>query len=216
MTPLGRRSRLNCLSRLSRGCIAAVCAVWVTVAGAGSLPDGLVDTNDHVFSVADLRSRWTLLTFGFSHCGSTCPSTLAEAHRFLANADNGDSGDRNAPAVRVIFVTLDPLSDDPHTLRRYLDQFDARVTGVTGNPAAIDALARSLRVGVTREGGTIEHSAQWYLISPELHVVAVYPAATTGPALALDVSGVRAARSHGVQFAAQATHEASRGATSAR
>jgi len=164
-------------SRFSLGLLAAACVACASIANAYPLPTGLVDTRGHVFDAAVLKSQWTLLTFGFTHCGATCPAVLAEAHRFLASVESMPG---KPPAVQVVFVTLDPLSDDPSALRHYLKQFDTRL---------IDALTHSLHVGVTHESGVIEHSAEWYLISPELHVVAVYPAATmSGTKLALDVS----------------------------
>lgn len=164
--------------------ISAVLGFAATAAAGGALPEGLIDTAERPFTVAALKSHWTLLTFGFTRCGVTCPVTLANAHRFLAM--------QPTPPVDVVFVTLDPLHDDPATLRRYLTEFDPRLVGVTGDPAAIDMLAHQLHVGITHEDGTLQHSAEWYLVAPNLRIVGVFPAAqTSGSDLKKDVAQIQ-------------------------
>lgn len=87
----------------------------------------------------------TLLFFGYSNCPDVCIGVLSD----LANALN-----RMDPPMRdqvtVVFVTTDPARDDGPTVRDYLDRFDPRFVGLTGDLETIKQLAGG--VGVDIEG----------------------------------------------------------------
>jgi protein SCO1 len=130
----------------------------------------LTDQRGLPFSATQLRGRFTLLTFGFTHCSSTCPVSMHVAREVVASL--------GAQAPQVVLVTLDPLSDDPSRLHKYLRQFDARFVGLTGSPQAIERVAAQFRVGLRGAGKTLAHSAMWYLIGPRGDVQRVYPFST--------------------------------------
>ncbi len=54
----------------------------------------------------------------------------------------GPLADRIAP----LFVTVDPARDTPARLASYLENFDARLVGLTGNDVQIAAVAKAYRV----------------------------------------------------------------------
>lgn len=154
------------------------------VAPAGQAPAApintafeLTDQRGRPFASTQLQGRFTLLTFGFTHCSSTCPVSMQVAREVVARL--------GAQAPQVVLVTLDPLSDDPQRLAQYLRQFDARFVGLTGTPQLIERVAAQFRVGLRGAGTALAHSAMWYLIGPGGEVQRVYPFSTS-PAQLVD------------------------------
>jgi protein SCO1/2 len=80
-------------------------------------------------SLADLRGRVVVLSFGYTHCPDVCPTTLTA----LAGLMRGLGPE--ATGVQVLFVTLDPERDTPERLRAYVRHFDPRSTGPLGAPS---------------------------------------------------------------------------------
>jgi protein SCO1/2 len=144
-------------------------------------PIDLVDQAGQAFHLSRLSGRSTLVLFGLTHCGTTCPTLLVTAHQVLAAS-------RAEPAV--VFVTLDPLNDPPAALRDYLHAFDDRIVGLTGTPGAVMSVAERYGVGVERTSTSVGHSAKWYLLSPAGRLVRVYGSETTAVQLASDLDRV--------------------------
>jgi len=95
----------------------------------------LTDTSGLPFDLwSKTQGHVTLLFFGYTHCPDMCPaqmSTIAAALRKIP-ADLADQ-------FTVVFVTTDPERDSPQVLRSWLDHFDKRFIGLTGNNASIAA-----------------------------------------------------------------------------
>lgn len=103
----------------------------------------------------------TLLFFGYTNCPDICPVHLANIASALKKL-----GPEVNNAVKVVFVTNDPARDTPEVLRTYLDHFDPRFIGLTGDSLAIADAMRQLSLSpIVREEGTqpggytIGHSA---------------------------------------------------------
>jgi len=91
-----------------------------------------------------------------------------------------------------VFVTLDPQRDT-----QFLDWFDAGITGLTGEPQAVEAAAAAFRVGLERApDGAIAHSAYLYLTDAQGRVLLMYPFGTAAEAVLDDIEALyaRAAR----------------------
>lgn len=146
-------------------------------AGAGdtvSVPAGvpiggafeLTDDKRHTVTDADYRGRWMLVFFGYTNCPDECPLTLQEMATTLH--DLGPLADRIAP----LFITVDPARDTPERLASYLENFDTRITGLTGSDQQIAAVAKAYRVyyepGHHEESGAdvVSHSTFLYLMDP--------------------------------------------------
>jgi protein SCO1/2 len=123
------------------------------------------------FTVQRLHGRPALLFFGYTHCGTSCPVALVVAKEVAASFPV-----MSAPSV--LFVTLDPLSDDAGHLREYLAHFDRRFVGLTGSPEQVDRVARRYGVGRETRDGTLAHSARWYLLDGEGRLVRTYALST--------------------------------------
>ncbi len=125
-------------------------------------PFALVDQDGRRFTDRDLRGRPAAIFFGFTFCPEVCPTTLAR-HTAALKALGAD-----ADRLRVVFVTVDPERDTPAAMKRYLSDFDGRITGLTGAPAAVGAMLASYHAyarKVALEGGgyTMDHVSATYL-----------------------------------------------------
>jgi protein SCO1/2 len=147
----------------------------------------LIDHQGAKFALSRLAGEPVLLFFGFTHCGSTCPVALAEARQVLHTL---------GPASRaaVVFVTLDPLNDQPPQLREFVQRIHPRIVGLTGSPLQVERAAERYGVGVRQAGGSIEHSSVWYLLDGQARVRRVYAHTTPAADLVADVLRLSAAR----------------------
>ncbi len=140
--------------------------VWKLTDVRGHLPDlrfNLTDDAGKSVDAADFRGKLVLLYFGYTHCPDVCPLTLTHLHVLMQRL--GPLADR----TRVLFVSVDPARDTPAVLHAYVNAFDPHITGLTGTPTQIEALAKRYRVAYNRgpvlPGGGYEvaHSAGIYL-----------------------------------------------------
>ncbi len=109
------------------------------------VPDvSLTATDGESFSLAaDRDEPLTLVFFGYTHCPDLCPMVLGSLASGLTKLDDADR-----ERVEVVVVTTDPARDTEQVLRAYLDGFDPSWEGLTGDLAAIRALAKPLGIYV--------------------------------------------------------------------
>jgi len=149
-------------------------------------PFSLIDQNERKVSDEDLRGRPFLVFFGFTHCPEICPTTLFEISEIMRKL--GPDAER----VRALFVTIDPERDTPAALKEYLSSFDPHLSGLTGDPAAIAAVAKAYRVYVKKvpleDGGyTMDHTAIVYLMDKAGRFVTPFSLKRTTDAAAADL-----------------------------
>lgn len=123
----------------------------------------LIDHLGKPFSSAQLTGGPYAIFFGFTHCPDVCPTTL------LAMSNNLAALGRDADALHVIFVSVDPERDTAAHMREYLSSFDARIVGLTGSAEQIAATAKAWNAfyhKLREDDGsyTINHSAYVYLM----------------------------------------------------
>jgi protein SCO1/2 len=129
-------------------------------------PFRLTDQNGATVSDQDFKGRPFLVFFGFTHCPEVCPTTLFEISQIF-----GKLG-READRVRGAFITVDPERDTPAELKEYMSSFDPHLSGLTGDPEAVTAVAKAYRVyfkKVPLDGGeyTMDHTAIVYLMDKQ-------------------------------------------------
>ncbi len=110
----------------------------------------------------DLAGRPYLVFFGYTHCPDFCPTTLYD----ISTIFKAMGPDKK---IAALFVSVDPERDTPELLKTYLDSFDARIIGLTGDKARTDAIAKAYKVyfkKVPGENGdyTVDHAAAVYLM----------------------------------------------------
>ncbi len=126
-------------------------------------PFKLTDQNGKVVTEQDLKGHPFLVFFGFTHCPDVCPTTLFEVSEVIRAL--GPDAER----TRALFITVDPERDTPAVMKDYLSSFDPHLSGLTGDPAEIAAVAKAYRVYFKKvpldEGGyTMDHTAIVYLM----------------------------------------------------
>jgi len=111
----------------------------------------LLDQQGDFFSKDDLKGRWNLVFFGFTHCPDICPLTMSELAQFYAGLDFSRD-----VKPRVFLVTVDPEQDNPGSMAAYLANYNEEFIGLSGDPGQIAQLATELFVGY---GETVESEA---------------------------------------------------------
>jgi protein SCO1 len=110
-----------------------------------------------------LRGRWSLVFFGFTSCPEVCPTTLATLARFARDPASGiASGD-----TQVVFVSIDPGHDTPQRIGAYLQAFDPRFVGVTGDSAALERFTAAAGAGYAASGASMDHSTSVFVVDPQ-------------------------------------------------
>jgi protein SCO1 len=165
------------------GRVSAPVAQQVAAIGG---PFKLVDQNGKTVSDQDLKGRPFLVFFGFTHCPDICPTTLFEVSEVLRAL--GPDADR----TRALFITVDPERDTPGVIKDYLSSFDTHLSGLTGDPATIAAVAKSYRVYFKKvpldQGGyTMDHTAIVYLMDKDGRFVSPFSLKRTPDAAAADL-----------------------------
>ncbi len=136
----------------------------------------LTDHEGNAFCDDQLAGHWTLLFFGFTHCPDICPMTLSMLANALRRTDHDDSKGR----PEVVLVSIDPLRDTPERLSTYVNYFDPRFKGVTGDLTEIQKLTSALGVAFRYVAGdqegdyTVEHTAALFLVGPDAAVRALF------------------------------------------
>ena len=133
----------------------------------------------------DLKGKTVLLFFGYASCPDICPTTLAQLSEVLQKLGS------DARDVRVVFVSVDPHRDTPDILQAYVDAFNDKAIGLTGNEAQVAELARQYRVAYQIEKPNPGDSPDTYNVT---HSRGVFVFDNTGKArlLASDTEAVDA------------------------
>jgi len=133
----------------------------------------LIDQNGKPFSDANLKGKWHLIFFGYTHCPDACPTALNEMS--LALDRLGIKRDE----VGVVFITVDPERDTPDVLKSYVQSFDAPIAALTGSPEAVAQAAKAYRVFYAKHPRAdgdydMDHSAVIYVMNPEGRFTATF------------------------------------------
>jgi protein SCO1 len=154
-------------------CVGVIALIEGRSAGTGTVqaaaiggPFNLIDQDGQPFSDHELKGKTFLVFFGFTHCPDVCPTTLFEISEIMRTL--GPEADRTA----ALFISVDPERDTPQAMKDYLSSFDPHLRGLTGDAAALAAVAKAYRVyykKVPLEGGdyTMDHTAIVYLMDKD-------------------------------------------------
>jgi len=141
-------------------------AAGTVLASAIGGPFQLVDQNGKTVTDSDLKGRWALIYFGYTHCPDACPTALNDIS--IALAELGPKRD----TVRPVFITVDPERDTPESLKAYVTSFDAPILALTGTAEQVAKAAKGYRVYYAKHpeaGGdySMDHSSVIYVMDPE-------------------------------------------------
>jgi len=147
----------------------------------------LPDAEGRPRTLADFRSKVSVVFFGYTQCPDVCPTTMAELAQIKRAM--GADGDR----VQGVFVTIDPERDTPDVLKAYAANFDPTFVALRGTPEQTAAAAREFKVffakvpGKTPASYTMDHTAGSYVIDTQGRLRLFERYGTPADALAADL-----------------------------
>lgn len=150
----------------------------------------LTGIDDKPYTNASLKGHWTMMFFGFTHCGYMCPTTMAELAQMYRLLQK-----KNAPTLpQVVMISLDPERDTLQRLADYVRAFDAHFYGARAQRQMIRHLTKDLGIAYTRvkrkpsddhtRQDDIEHTGAVMLFNPQGDLVAFF----TNPLHAADLA----------------------------
>lgn len=160
---------------------------FIQASGEATIGGEFVLTNQFGKQVSsnDLRGKWLLMYFGFTHCPAICPTDVAHITAAKHIIDSKE--------VVPVFITVDPERDTSEQLQSYFSSFHPEFIALTGSVEAIKAVEQAYKVysqkveDDTMSEYTMNHSAYTYLINPEGKYVTHYRHNTSGEDMAKDV-----------------------------
>jgi protein SCO1/2 len=139
-------------------------------AAAASEAGVLLDQTGTPVPASELDGHYLLVYFGYTSCPDICPTTLTLMSDVLTTLEPETAN------LRAYFVTVDPAHDTVAALHEYLRHFHPRLTGLTGSPEDLAAVARKFGV-VVHPGaphGDIEHGVFIYFVGPNGQVLQIF------------------------------------------
>jgi len=131
---------------------------------------------DKIVRAEELRGKYLLVYFGFTHCPDICPTTL-----LLMSNVIGKLGDASKN-IQPLFISVDPERDTPSATAAYAKNFGKDFMGLSGTPEQIKEAADSFKVFYSKVedansalGYVVDHSSFIYLMGPDGHYVAHFP-----------------------------------------
>jgi protein SCO1/2 len=124
--------------------------------------------------LSDLRGKWTLMAFGYTHCPDICPLTLADWKQVKTGLGE------KAAQVNFLFISVDGERDTPAILQRYLSRFDPAFAGMSGVGNYAEQLRADFGLDYTLhteegENYTVDHTTRNYLLDPEGRMIYQFP-----------------------------------------
>ena len=98
----------------------------------------LIDVNNEVITESSFEGPLTAIFFGFTNCPDICPMTLNNLDLVINNLD-----DKKKNKLKIFFVSIDPERDTPEIIKEYLNSFDNKMHGITGDPKKIFLMSQS-------------------------------------------------------------------------
>ena len=124
----------------------------------------LKDVNNNIITEKSFEGPLTAIFFGFTNCPDVCPMTLNNLNLVINNLDK-----KKKKKFKVFFVSIDPERDSPEIIKDYLNSFENKIYGITGDPKKIFILSKSwgvLSEKIFAEDGNylINHSSSVMLL----------------------------------------------------
>lgn len=143
------------------------------------------------FNNASLQGHWTIVFFGFTNCGSICPTTMAELGKMYRLLE--EKGEKKLP--QVVMVSVDPSRDNLKKLEHYVKAFDPHFYGARGDEDSVEEMSNEIGIAYTkivRQGNEdssnydIEHTGTIILFNPKGELSAFFTMPHQAPLLAKD------------------------------
>ncbi|GAA0305131.1 SCO family protein [Sphingomonas oligophenolica] len=153
-------------------------------------PFALTDQNGHPVTDRNFAGKYRIMYFGYTFCPDVCPVDVQNIGAGLRILEKSDP--QVAAKIVPIFISVDPARDTPAVLKAFVGAFHPRMVGLTGSPAAIDAVAKEYAIYYHKQdaapggGYMVDHSRVAYLMDPEGKPLALLPQDQSGEAIAAE------------------------------
>lgn len=98
---------------------------------------------------SDFAGKYRIVYFGYTWCPDICPNDMLKIGQAMRMLDK--QAPEKAKAIVPIFITVDPERDTPKVVGAFVRNFDDRIVGLTGSPAAIAAVEKQYAVYAKKE-----------------------------------------------------------------
>lgn len=153
----------------------------------------LHDQNNKPFGVSQLKGKWNLLYFGYTHCPDICPISLQAMADMMEAIDDKHVSD----AIQVTFVSVDPDRDTPTLLKSYVEYFNPAFLGATAPLPELKKLTSSIgiahkleKTSDDQESYLVSHSGAIVLLNPQAEFSGLFGAPHDALAMARDMTKI--------------------------
>tara|TARA_B100000401_G_C52776958_1_gene706164 strand:+ start:248 stop:835 length:588 start_codon:yes stop_codon:yes gene_type:complete len=98
----------------------------------------LKDVNNEIITEESFNGPLTAIFFGFTNCPDVCPMTLNNLDLVINNLEN-----KKKNKFKVFFVSIDPERDNTQIINDYLNTFENKIYGITGDPKKVFLFSKS-------------------------------------------------------------------------
>ena len=124
----------------------------------------LKDVNNEIITESSFEGPLTAIFFGFTNCPDVCPMTLNNLVLVIKNLEQ-----KKKEKFKVFFVSIDPERDSTEIIKDYLNSFENKIYGITGDPKKVFLMSKSwgvLSEKIFTEDGNylINHSSSIILL----------------------------------------------------
>lgn len=164
-----------------------------------NLPDGikgrfiLTDHNGTIFTERDMKGKYALITFGYTHCPDVCPTNLMVTTQTLKRL--------KAQASKLVpyFITVDPQRDTVKVVNEYVKYFDKRIVGLTGTEQMIERVVAQFKAKYQKVENdneqdpllyTMDHTASFYLMAPDGRFITKFAYGISPDVLANEIAAI--------------------------
>ena len=98
----------------------------------------LKDVNNEIITEESFNGHLTAVFFGFTNCPDVCPMTLNNLDLVINNLEN-----KKKNKFKVFFVSIDPERDSTQIINDYLNTFENKIYGITGDPKKVFLMSQS-------------------------------------------------------------------------
>jgi protein SCO1/2 len=154
----------------------------------------LLDDGGKPFTPASLQGHWSLLFFGYTFCPDVCPTTMAVLSQFYTKLRPEYLHD-----TQIVMVSVDPARDNPAKLHEYVNYFNSKFLGVTGEFIALQQFSTALSIPFSKVPGggdnyVIAHSGNIALLDANGHYVGFFKEPHDLNQLLMNYQSIRATR----------------------
>ncbi|KXT13746.1 hypothetical protein AC579_10082 [Pseudocercospora musae] len=132
-------------------------------------PFQLTDMNGKEFTEQNLKGKYSLVYFGFTHCPDICPEELDKMAGMIDQVK-----EKHGNVLLPVFISCDPARDTPEVIKRYLAEFHEDIIGMTGTWQEVKDVCKAYRVYFSTppdvkpgQDYLVDHSIYFYLMDPE-------------------------------------------------